>query len=388
MADPSADPTPAFIDSLGARARRRAEPRTSIVLAGAGCALAVLGVLIVAGDTGSGGDDFNRFPGILLSALVIAAGVFALNQADRGAIATGGAVAAALGVPPLLFFLTVEAGNIPPYSTEAILFVSTIAWLVLYAVGPGRGRPVFLGLGLLGLWFSALQMIEKVFDAPYLVFPFFFGFTESAFTPDDSFSSGFEGDVSSDLGGDFGGFHVPDVGNIGLISLLFGVGYLVLNRWLDRRGHHGTAQPFALATIPALVVGTLGMIDDLEQAGTGLLMLLIGAGLAYHGATTRRRGTAWIGGAMTALGAAVFLSEMADDPTILGMLFLTAGIGIVFAGHALGRALDEPDELTVTDPALVMAAAPDVIPPSPGALPVDDDGDAQWRPPEDTPPPP
>ncbi len=204
--------------------------------------------------------------------------------------------------------------------------------------------------------------------------------------PDDGFSSGFEGDGDRGFDGGFDAFHVPDIGTIGLISLLFGVGYLVLTRRLDGRGHHGTAQPFALATIPALVVGTLGMMDDLEQAGTGLLMLLIGAGLAYHGATTRRRGTAWFGGAMAALGTAVFLSDMADDPTIVGMLFLTAGIGIVFAGHALSRALDEPDEMTVTDPALVVAAAPASIPPPPPAPQGDED--AAWRPPEDTPPPP
>lgn len=386
MAAPSADPTPTFLDSLGARSRRRAEPRTSIVLAGAGCALAVLGVLIVAGDTGSSGDEFNRFPGILLSALVIAGGLFTLNQSERGAIATGGAVAAALGFPPLLFFLTVDEGSIPPYSTEAILLVPTLAWLALYAVGPGRGRPVFLGLGLIGLWAGALQVTEKVFDAPYLIVPFFFGLAGSAFGGEDGSSSGFEGDASSDLGGGFyGDLHIPDLGTIGLISLLFGIGYLVLTRWLDRRGHHGTAQPFALTTIPALVVGTLGMIDDLEQAGSGLLMLLVGSGLAYHGATTRRRGTAWFGGALAVFGAAVFLSDMADDPTIVGMLFLTAGIGIVFAGHGLSRALDEPDELTVTDPALVVAAAPAVIPPPPGAPEPDDD--APWRPPEDDGPP-
>ena len=105
----------------------------------------------------------------------MAAGFFVLAGAERGPLATAGSVAAALGVPPLLFFLTVDTNELPPYSTEAILFVSTIAWLVTYAVGPGRGRPLFLGAGLIGLWASLLQLTEEVFDAPYLVSGFFVG---------------------------------------------------------------------------------------------------------------------------------------------------------------------------------------------------------------------
>src|SRR3546814_2907904 len=88
-----------------------------------------------------------------------------------------------------------------------------------------------------------------------------------------------------------------------------------------------------------MYVGTLLMADDLEQAGTGLLLMLVGGGLAYHGSTAGRRGTAWVGGATTAIGAAVFLSDMTDDATIGGMLFLAAGIGLVAAGHAVATAL-------------------------------------------------
>ncbi|MEO6317492.1 MAG: hypothetical protein ABIP36_01795, partial [Acidimicrobiales bacterium] len=169
MTEPLAGPrSTSFLDSLGERGLRRSEPRTSIALAGAGCALGILGVLIVAGDTGAGDDgDFNRFPGLVLSALVVAAGYFVLAQARRGAVATGGTVAAALGTPPCMFFLTFGADKFPPYSTEGILIVSTIVWLASYAVGPGRGRPLFLGAGLIGLWLTALELTENVFTAPF-----------------------------------------------------------------------------------------------------------------------------------------------------------------------------------------------------------------------------
>ena len=108
------------------------------------------------------------------------------------------------------------------------------------------------------------------------------------------------------------------------------------------------------------------MADDLEQAGTGLLLLGIGVGLAYHGATMWRRATAWIGAATAALGAAIFLGDMSDDATLVGLLFLAAGIGIVFAGHAVAQLINEPDELVVT--AAVVGAT----------------DDAQWAPPPPT----
>ena len=76
-----------------------AEPNRGrpISLAGAGCALGIVGVLVFAGDTGldDASGDFSRVPGVLLSALVVAIGYFVLSAVRRGPVATAGAVAAA-----------------------------------------------------------------------------------------------------------------------------------------------------------------------------------------------------------------------------------------------------------------------------------------------------
>ncbi len=333
------DPAVSFLASLGARGSRRAEPRASIAIAGAGCALAVLGVLIVAGDTGASDGDFNRVPGLVLSALVVAAGVFTLHTVRDGAIATAGAAAAALGVPPFVFFLTFNQSQFPPYSTEGILLVSTVAWLAAYAIGPGRGRPFFLGAGLLGAWFTLLQLTEQVFEAP---FGFFGVMTTIGEGSDSGFDSGFDG------GSGGPSFDVPDPTTLGAISLVLGAGYLVLSRRLDRTGYHGTATPFALAALPTLLFSIVFLGDDLEAAGSGLLGVLVGLALVTHGASVLRRATAWIGAATTATGAAVFLTDMTDDATVGGMLFLAAGIALVAAGHAAGSALHEADEMSVT----------------------------------------
>ncbi len=351
----------------------------SIAIAGAGCALAVLGVLIVAGDTGSSDNAFNRTPGILLSALVVAGGYVVLASTRRGPLATAGAVAAALGVPPFMFFVTFDQNGLPPYSTDAILIVSTVVWLGTYAVGAGRGRPFFLGAGLIGLWFTALQLVEQVFEAPYGAWSAFGAGFESTRSDVVIGGSGFDGgaQVPSVLDGPT--FHMPDPTTIGLLSLGLGVAYLLGCRWLDTRGHAGAATPFAFATLPTLAAGATSLADDLEQAGTGLLIMVLGGALAWHGASSGRRITAWLGGGAAAAGAAIFLADMTDDATVGGMLFVAAGIGLVAAGHAIAVALAEADEMTITPSRVPALVTPAVAAPSAPSPDVDDT--SVWAPP-------
>ena len=375
MTEPAADGGPiSFLDSLGDRGRRRAEPRAAIALAGAGCALAVVGLLVVSGDTGlSGGGDFNRVPGLLLSALIVVVGGAVLTRATRGPVATAGTVAAASGVPPFMFFLTFHEGNLPPYSTEGILVVSTIAWLGAYVIGPARGRPFLLGAGLVGFWATILQLTEDLFDAPFNVVTSFVGtstdFTTSSDLSDGSFDSG-------------PSFDPPDPTTIGILSLLLGVAFLLTARWLDTDRRHGVATPFTLVGIPALLVGVLSLADDLNPSGVGLLLLLIGCGLAYHGGSVGRRATTWIGGAFAAIGMAVFLTDMGgDDATVTGMLFLAGGISLVLAGHAVATTLGEADEMRITDPSPVGAASVWRAVVAPTVDPTTDGSPSVWAPP-------
>ena len=385
MTDAQPDAGPSFLDSLGDRGRRRAEPRTSISLAGAGCALGIVGVLALAADTGIDDDsgDFSQVPGVLLSALVIALGYFVLSAARRGPVATAGAVAAALGVPAFMFFVTFDENGIPPYNTEGILIVSTAVWLGTYLIGPGKGRPFFLGSGLIALWFTVLELTENVFEPPGGPFSSFLG-TQVSQTFDapgdlvDPSTGGFE-EVAYDT---------PDPATIGMLSLVLGALFLLVGRRLDRSGRHGTATPFAFAALPCLAVGVIGLAPDLEASGTGLLLVGIGLALAHHGATIWRRATSWIGGAAMALGLALFLGDNAGDSvTTGGMLYIAGGVGMVFIGHLIASATIEPDELAVTvggpveePPARVLVAEP-VAPTAATEEAEDADPHALWKPP-------
>ena len=97
--------------------------------------------------------------------------------------ATAGVTAIALAVPPFFYFLTFDADGTPPWSAEAILALSALVWLVSYAMGPARGRPLLLGAGLVAVVLLAFQFMEEPFSA---------GFEatfvdESPFAPDEPF---------------------------------------------------------------------------------------------------------------------------------------------------------------------------------------------------------
>jgi MFS family permease len=330
MAEPDHQSGPA------ARAARRAEPRVAIAVAGAGCALAVLGALVIGG--GNAVDDVgavNRWPGVFLTALVTAAGYALLAIARTGPLATAGTVAAALGVPSLVTFATLSDGP-EPYSANAILTISTVAWAITWAAGPGRNRLFFLGAALIGLWATLLELVEGVFSAPTRLGT---TFVDDPFL-DDPFGTGGVGQDPFLVNDG------PSATTVGFISLVFGVAYVLLGRRFDRRGEHGTSTSFAFAAVPVLAVAVSTLAPELQAAGTGILLMLLGAGLTANGATTGRRATTWIGAAAFALGAAVLLGDMSDDPTIIGMLYLAAGAGIVGLAHAVGTAAGEPDEMT------------------------------------------
>src|SRR5687767_12733560 len=133
-------PTSLF-DRLGPRAARRMTPRVGISLAGAGALIAIGGAIGIGGDQLTDDDgDLQRIPGVLVALLLIAAGLAVLHLIRTGPLATAGAAAGAAGIPMLLLFATVNDEEFPFFAFDALLLVSTVAWLIAHLVGPGRGR--------------------------------------------------------------------------------------------------------------------------------------------------------------------------------------------------------------------------------------------------------
>jgi hypothetical protein len=377
---------------LGAWAARRSEPRLWVSIAGAGCLLAVTGLLAIAGDAqvDDSGDTGSTAPGIILFLLVVGAGYALLHVAREAPAASAGVTAVVLGLPPLMYFLTFDESDLPPFSLEAVLGASALVWIVSYMVGPGRGRPLLLGAGLVFAWLFVLQIVEDPFSgldqAPIISedpfgeldpepydepFDDDFGSSEESFPDDEAFGdddfgvsgassgSGFDDDfVPSDdelgrvdqsddqFGG--GGGDEPSWSTLGIISLLFGVGYLVAARRFDHRRFAGTATPFVVAGHIALPTGIVLLSEDLEVAGTGVAFVIAGGLVAWVGALSGRRATTIIGAIEVIIGLYLVVGDAMQDSsaTSFGTALFVLGAVLVGAAHLLHIATGEPPQTT------------------------------------------
>ena len=204
-------------------------------------------------------------------------------------------------------------------------------------------------------WLYVLEKAEGVLSLPFLLPGFLFGQLPDA----------------------------PDATTIGGISLLFGAAYYVTAGALDRSGRQGAATPFVVAQTAALAVAVFSLAGDLEETGTGALLVGIGSALLVLGVAGGRRFTAWLGGVALVGGAALLLARaFEDDATAFGVAAIAAGCATVAVAHWLASATGEPGE---------MEPGPSPLPGDPAvgtgvAAVAVDTGPSPWAPPPASPP--
>lgn len=331
-------PTPAprvgMGERLGARLLRRPEPRFTVALAGAGAALVLLGAAVWAGgyyfagvessffgdtpETSGGGS--RRFLGVVLFLGLTVAGYATAIARRRGAMATAGAVGAALGVPLTLGFLTLDAGDLfrgqLPISIDAVFLVSIAAWLIDYFALPGlRGRSFLLAAAAIGGY-------------SYL------GFKVAG---DNAVGTG-----AAAVGFGSGG----DTGSLAAVGLIFGLGYYGIAAFLDSRGRHGAAVALAVAGFDATVGGIATGANDFGAAGTGALLVFVGLALAWYGARFGRRFTTWLWSAGVALGLVLIVGKIFDNSyTGAGITLIVLGLVVVVGASLVATASREPADI-------------------------------------------
>jgi len=338
---PPALPTrgPGLSVRLGDRAVRRPEPRLGSSLAGTGIALAVLGVLVWGGDFltghhggGGGGDGSSRrLLGVALSLVVVVAGYALAVLRRRGALATAGVAASALGVPLLLGFLSFDASHGgqsgPPFSLDAIVLVSVLAWVVSYLAVPGaRGHAYYLGLVTVTIWPYVVDKAEPGTFSAALFLRFF---------------------IST---GDPGLFGIdeapPDWTTVAVLSLVFGLGYYAAAFVLDHVGRPGPGAALVVGGFLATATGIAAAAVNLHAIGTGILLIVAGLVLAGFGARGGRRFTTWTWSAGVALGVVIIIAKLVKNNTAAaGVSLIAAGAVVVLIGHVLTHALREPDDV-------------------------------------------
>jgi hypothetical protein len=347
-----------LLDGLGPRAERRMTPRLHIALAGAGALIAIAGAIGLGGDDLVDDDgDVHRLRGVLVVSVLLAVGIALLTRVRTGAIAIGASTAVAVGVPVLVFFLTVKADGFPPFSFDAVLGVSALVWLVLYAVGPARGRMVLLVGALVFAPIFVMEEVEDISSVPEAVGASFtnaFGGSSSSFDSGSGATIDPEtGEVTFDDGAvlvpgdDFEQPDFPDPTNLGLIALVFGLVYIGAAYVLTGRRLEGTATPFAAVGSISSFFGLTLLGDDLREIGTGVCMVALGAALLFVGAAGARRFTTWFGGFSVGIGVIVLVGKAIGDApntTMASLVFLLVGIAVVAAAQLLSASVGEPAE--------------------------------------------
>ncbi|MEY2431583.1 MAG: hypothetical protein QOC92_1308 [Acidimicrobiaceae bacterium] len=336
-APPPAVEKPSLLDRLRPRAARRPEPRFGVSVAGAGAAMIVVGAIALGGDqlVDTGGGSGSQYPGLLITFVVIVAGVTLTAQYRHGPLAAAGVAASAAALPPFLVFLTFSKTS--PTSFNTILLLSCVGWGAAYLVSPGRGHNVYLGAALIGLWLWFLEVTEHVFLFPTGLFSAIAG-VASVGTFDGSSSSS-----------SFGVRASPSATAVGLYTIGFAAIYLVVARALDRREQRGIATPFTFAGVLTLIVGIAALGDDLQQIGIGVAFTIAGFVLVYLGATEGRRATNWIGAILVFAGITIVVADPFDTPTAFGLAEIVVGGGAILLAHWIAAQFQEPPE---TEPVL------------------------------------
>jgi hypothetical protein len=343
----STGPRPSLWQRLGARADRRPVPRLGVTLTGVGVVLVIIGILVwsftyiiegIRDGLFSGGglsaSDSRRFLGLALALIVVAIGYALVVIARSGPLVTAGVAATALGIPLAMEFATFDLSGGDPFNTDAIVWVSVIAYLASYLFVRGaRGHSFYLALTLLQLW----------------------GYAVGKAGPDTrAIGSSVVGGVSGGFGGTSSAVPSVDNATIAAVSLVFAVAYFAIAFVLDRSGRHGVALPFVVVGIPAMLLGIGMLAPDTKQIGTGIILLLVGLALCWYGARYARRFTAWFWGLAAAGGVVTIATKAATTGVSLGITMIVLGVVFAAGGWLAAKSLREPDDMApVVGPAPV-----------------------------------
>jgi hypothetical protein len=329
-------PRARLVDRFADRLAERPAPRVGVSLAGAGVALVIVGVIVWGGTYVVEGSVFGsdgarstsrHYLGAVLALVVVAIGYALAIGTRRGALATAGVAASGLGVPVALEFLTLDVtgsgGSV--LNSDAVVWGSVVVWLASYLwVRGAQGHSFYLALTLYALW---IYLSDKA-------------------APSALASGAAAGNSTFGDGADFGG-PSPAFSTLAGVSLTIGAVYYLIAWGLDRSGRRGAAVSFVVVGFFAVAAGIAALTPDLKQVGTGIVLIVVGVGIAMYGARYGRRFTTWVWAAGAALGGALIIVKLVADQggAAIGISLVVVGAIFITGGALLARLIQEPDDV-------------------------------------------
>jgi uncharacterized membrane protein HdeD (DUF308 family) len=168
----------------------------------------------------------------------------------------------------------------------------------------------------------------------------------------------------------------PNFGEIGGVSLAFGVVYLFGVAFLDARGRRGIATAAVLPGVIAMVDAVAFFSAEAKSiVVAGLLSVAAGLFVGSVGTRSHRRFTVWVGAFGATVGAVLLAGKVTDSTTsggsnshtaaVFGAFAIVFGAAMVAVAALVARLLREPE--TGDDRAAASTPSPpsDPSPPPP-----------------------
>jgi hypothetical protein len=163
---------------------------------------------------------------------------------------------------------------------------------------------------------------------------------------------------------------------IGLVSVLFGVGYLGALYVLDRKRWNGVATAFVIPGVVALTTGTQSLGNAAHHAWAGGAMTFVaGLFIGVIGDRTGRRFTTWTGGIVAALGGltvaldSAHITQAARNGDVKlagpGLIVVSFGIGLIATAFIIGQIMRRPSAPPPDDLEAERGPGPEAAPPAP-----------------------
>lgn len=283
-----------FLDSLGEAGRLRPRPILANALVGIGGALVPIALAVL--FTGNS----DSVSGVYIACLLT------------------------FGASFLLRFKTLIPANFMPATTSAA--VSSLVLLFIILIGDTEMDP---GLGLLiagaahiGLWIAPGFKGASLFLGAG-TFVIIAGLVTLLSGDGETFSN----DLLYDLPIDLQSYLV----RAGISYMILGALVIVGVYFLDRYGYHAVGTSLVAPGMLALIIGIFTTVQDMENAGAGILFFLVGVGLCYVGQLGQRRAMMWWGATVTAVGVVAFflLAIEPDSGSSIGLSLLISAAVLI-----------------------------------------------------------